>query len=117
MKDVFGEFLRDAHLTGERAALKAAADAGNRAVMVGALNVDGLGEAALELGKVVGDVGHKVGKGAVDLAHHAVLVVVNAEVFAFGGLEPEGAVAFFGCLLYTSPSPRDGLLSRMPSSA
>ena len=26
-----------------------------------------------------------------------------------------GAVA--GCLLYTSPSPRDGLLSRMPSSA
>ena len=29
-------------------------------------------------------------------------------------------VSFFGngdCLLYTSPSPRDGLLSRMPSSA
>ena len=24
---------------------------------------------------------------------------------------------FYGCLLYTSPSPRDGLLSRMPSSA
>ena len=24
---------------------------------------------------------------------------------------------FEGCLLYTSPSPRDGLLSRMPSSA
>ena len=24
---------------------------------------------------------------------------------------------FFHCLLYTSPSPRDGLLSRMPSSA
>ena len=24
---------------------------------------------------------------------------------------------FWGCLLYTSPSPRDGLLSRMPSSA
>ena len=28
------------------------------------------------------------------------------------------AVAYFRiCLLYTSPSPRDGLLSRMPSSA
>ena len=27
------------------------------------------------------------------------------------------AVAMSGCLLYTSPSPRDGLLSRMPSSA
>ena len=25
--------------------------------------------------------------------------------------------AFKNCLLYTSPSPRDGLLSRMPSSA
>ena len=26
-------------------------------------------------------------------------------------------VLFAVCLLYTSPSPRDGLLSRMPSSA
>ena len=26
-------------------------------------------------------------------------------------------VRYKGCLLYTSPSPRDGLLSRMPSSA
>ena len=28
-----------------------------------------------------------------------------------------GAAALNACLLYTSPSPRDGLLSRMPSSA
>ena len=28
-----------------------------------------------------------------------------------------GTLLFFFCLLYTSPSPRDGLLSRMPSSA
>ena len=28
-----------------------------------------------------------------------------------------GGKSFHGCLLYTSPSPRDGLLSRMPSSA
>ena len=28
-----------------------------------------------------------------------------------------GGSSFNGCLLYTSPSPRDGLLSRMPSSA
>ena len=27
------------------------------------------------------------------------------------------AITFWCCLLYTSPSPRDGLLSRMPSSA
>ena len=26
-------------------------------------------------------------------------------------------ISRYGCLLYTSPSPRDGLLSRMPSSA
>ena len=26
-------------------------------------------------------------------------------------------VTYYACLLYTSPSPRDGLLSRMPSSA
>ena len=29
----------------------------------------------------------------------------------------ENARLFYLCLLYTSPSPRDGLLSRMPSSA
>ena len=29
---------------------------------------------------------------------------------------PQAALAYL-CLLYTSPSPRDGLLSRMPSSA
>ena len=28
-----------------------------------------------------------------------------------------GEKSYNGCLLYTSPSPRDGLLSRMPSSA
>ena len=29
----------------------------------------------------------------------------------------ETSLASYICLLYTSPSPRDGLLSRMPSSA
>ena len=35
------------------------------------------------------------------------------------GLDTVSARFFnvYGCLLYTSPSPRDGLLSRMPSSA
>ena len=31
--------------------------------------------------------------------------------------EPGIDLMILGCLLYTSPSPRDGLLSRMPSSA
>ena len=30
---------------------------------------------------------------------------------------PDVVKALHACLLYTSPSPRDGLLSRMPSSA
>ena len=36
-----------------------------------------------------------------------------------GGVEKAAAKRknVIGCLLYTSPSPRDGLLSRMPSSA
>ena len=33
----------------------------------------------------------------------------------YGQLEDKGRI--YPCLLYTSPSPRDGLLSRMPSSA
>ena len=33
------------------------------------------------------------------------------------GLEELGIALSQDCLLYTSPSPRDGLLSRMPSSA
>ena len=38
--------------------------------------------------------------------------------YAIGVAEPTSiAINTFGCLLYTSPSPRDGLLSRMPSSA
>ena len=32
-------------------------------------------------------------------------------------IEMNDGTIVYGCLLYTSPSPRDGLLSRMPSSA
>ena len=32
-------------------------------------------------------------------------------------VKAEESVVSIDCLLYTSPSPRDGLLSRMPSSA
>ena len=34
-----------------------------------------------------------------------------------GRINADSGVKFISCLLYTSPSPRDGLLSRMPSSA
>ena len=41
-----------------------------------------------------------------------VLVLIHAYALAFAEL-----VSFKSCLLYTSPSPRDATLSRMPSSA
>ena len=50
-----------------------------------------------------------------------VVTDIKKEIIAFAncdggkiyiGIEDDGT-----CLLYTSPSPRDGLLSRMPSSA
>ena len=47
----------------------------------------------------------------------------NCEILAneLGGIavrgKAENSAGLQDCLLYTSPSPRDGLLSRMPSSA
>src|SRR5665647_2595210 len=43
--------------------------------------------------------------------------VTGASDGARGSSGPVGAGSIGICLLYTSPSPRDGLLSRMPSSA
>ena len=47
---------------------------------------------------------------------------VTSRILWLDGLEHgvnkgQGVDSFNSCLLYTSPSPRDGLLSRMPSSA
>ena len=43
---------------------------------------------------------------------------LEVPVLALDGSElPRVSPRLMGCLLYTSPSPRDGLLSRMPSSA
>ena len=45
---------------------------------------------------------------------------VNFTSFAKQDITGDGTANYtltYACLLYTSPSPRDGLLSRMPSSA
>ena len=42
---------------------------------------------------------------------------VNTLWLIDGSISPEAGEVVIDCLLYTSPSPRDGLLSRMPSSA
>ena len=46
--------------------------------------------------------------------HHPLL---DGADLAIQSSERIGLIGRNGCLLYTSPSPRDGLLSRMPSSA
>ena len=54
-------------------------------------------------------------------AHSALVILRDGEVVFSEGthlVSGDAATALLGtCLLYTSPSPRDGLLSRMPSSA
>ena len=48
---------------------------------------------------------------ALGIAQNTEIKTPNIDNLARSG------VYFKNCLLYTSPSPRDGLLSRMPSSA
>ena len=50
----------------------------------------------------------RLGSGGIMLPNHSPLTIAEQ----FGTL-----ATLHPCLLYTSPSPRDGLLSRMPSSA
>src|SRR5680860_165131 len=45
------------------------------------------------------------------------LVAAGQKYDPIQGVRPNGFLDIHTCLLYTSPSPRDGLLSRMPSSA
>ena len=87
MQHIVGVALWNAHAS----RLQASAHAGDGAVVVGALNVDHLGETALPLGDVIGHVGHKVGVGAVAFAHYAVFVVT-----IIGGLEPQCTVLLVG---------------------
>ena len=51
---------------------------------------------------------------------NAVIATGGSAVYYDGAMKhlaENGIVLYIDCLLYTSPSPRDGLLSRMPSSA
>ena len=65
----------------------------------------------------------KLSEDHKDKLLHDAAVVMEAYLKEKKGLFPNTdffhapAYHYLGCLLYTSPSPRDGLLSRMPSSA
>ena len=60
---------------------------------------------------------------ALTRAGHTVKATDNAETLVRWAVAGQGDIILTdvmmsgSCLLYTSPSPRDGLLSRMPSSA
>ena len=58
--------------------------------------------------------------GATAWLHDRAEAVGNAGSHSSMEIAPDGSMWIAhvkDCLLYTSPSPRDGLLSRMPSSA
>ena len=43
--------------------------------------------------------------------------IADGDMIHIEDIQDQVELALMSCLLYTSPSPRDGLLSRMPSSA
>ena len=75
----------------------------------GRLGVIGCGQLSQMLGEAANRLGYSVAYLCVDETP----VVEGLGSIYF----PDQLDAFLACLLYTSPSPRDGLLSRMPSSA
>ena len=65
---------------------------------------------------MVGSEGRTIGEFTDDRGIHAIVkvrLIKEADIVA----RRINVDVHRGCLLYTSPSPRDGLLSRMPSSA
>ena len=66
-----------------------------------------------------------IGSGVNSLVAAAMMAKAGKKILVLESREEIGGLAstnefapgFKCCLLYTSPSPRDGLLSRMPSSA
>ena len=56
-------------------------------------------------------------KGWVEQRLGSIAGALRVPLMALLCLIGSGVALIYACLLYTSPSPRDGLLSRMPSSA
>ena len=82
---------------------------------VGLFGLD-VAEAQLEQASSNGQKDRKPDQEAVEIRGFAVYVIRRGLSECEIGMEEDGS-GNNGCLLYTSPSPRDGLLSRMPSSA
>ena len=86
--------------------------------MVGEIR-DGIGDTGIRPG-VIGEIGLSGRSKGGGLAKVGAITPAEEKVLRAAGrasLETGLVVSVHTCLLYTSPSPRDGLLSRMPSSA
>ena len=105
----------------------------NNATLIADVDDDGSRISALNNGQIAGaipartlwaiDLGDASTDGCQNALQAVIVVVGNPDQdLDGGGLETfngsnVGTDSLLGCLLYTSPSPRDATLSRMPSSA
>ena len=71
--------------------LQSGSDAGNGAVMIGALLIDHALIAALPFVVVIGDIWDEVGIPALTFAHHAILIIAK-----FSGAQPQCILLFIG---------------------
>ena len=76
----------------------------------------------LSSGELVADDGQALAVAALDDLYQRFMTQAAESGGALGSAKKNGLFArllnrFSDCLLYTSPSPRDATLSRMPSSA
>ena len=65
--------------------------------------------------EIISMTGHIIPVTGDKIRVHMHITLAKEDGSVFGGHLDEAIL--YTCLLYTSPSPRDGLLSRMPSSA
>ena len=84
---------------------------------------DEIGKAEQEIKLLQSGAAEKINKIAIETSSELIQKLIGAEVnnssisAIVDDLSKRSGDKYYGCLLYTSPSPRDGLLSRMPSSA
>ena len=82
------------------------------AALMGALSTVQAQQAPIKIGVVLPLTGNPAVSGLTNQA--GMQLYLDSIKYKAGGRSLD---VIFACLLYTSPSPRDGLLSRMPSSA
>ena len=86
--------------------------------VAGQIGIDGGDSMAEQAASALSKIDALLGEAGADKADLVMVMVLLEDMAEFGEFNEVYAAWLEGtCLLYTSPSPRDGLLSRMPSSA